>query len=71
MRGEGRPRWWCLYAVGAVLVAMLGLVETQVGEGALRTVLEVIVAIAGFSLMSVWRRVNRLALDLEKGRRRA
>jgi uncharacterized membrane protein HdeD (DUF308 family) len=71
MRDEGRPRWWWLYAVGAVLVAMLGLVEPQVGEGALRTVLEVVVAIAGFSLMSVWLRVNRLALELEKGRRRA
>ena len=71
MRGEERPRWWCLYAVGAVLVAMLGLVETEVGEGTLRTVLEVVIAVAGFGLMSVWLRVNRLALELEKGRRRA
>lgn len=71
MRDEGRPRWWWLYAVGAVLVAMLGLVETQVGEGALRTALEAIIAVAGCALMGVWLRVNRLALELEKGRRRA
>ena len=71
MRGDGRPRWCCLYAVGAVLVALLGLVETEVAEGGLRTVLETVVAVAGFSLMAVWLRVNRLALELEKGRRRA
>ena len=71
MRCEQRPTWWCLYALGAALVGMVGLVETEVEAGTLRTVLEVLASVAGFALMGVWLRVNRLALDLEKGRRRA
>lgn len=71
MRCEQRPTWWCLYALSAALVGMVGLVETEVEAGTLRTVLEVLASVAGFALMGVWLRVNRLALDLEKGRRRA
>jgi hypothetical protein len=60
-----------LYILGALLVATVGLVELFVeGEG-LRTVLEVLAAVAGFALITVWLRLNRIALDLDRGRRRA
>ena len=49
---------------------MVGSVETHVGGG-LRKLLEVLaVVVVGFGLIAAWLRRNRIALELERGRRR-
>jgi hydrogenase/urease accessory protein HupE len=65
-----RPRWWLLYAIAALLVAVVGLVELSVDGQRLREILEALAVMAGFGLIGVWLRGNRIALDLEQGRRR-
>ena len=65
---DPRPAWWLLYLIGALLMAMLGLVETFVETGALCTILEAVTVIAGFGLIGVWLHLNRLALELDRGR---
>jgi len=64
-----RATWWLLYLIGLLLVAAIGLVEVFV-DGGLRTMLETAVAVAGFGSIWVWLRSNRVALELERGRRR-
>jgi hydrogenase/urease accessory protein HupE len=65
-----RPRWWLLYVIAALLVAVVGLVELSVDGQRLREILEALTVMAGFGLIGVWLRGNRIALDLERGRRR-
>jgi hypothetical protein len=62
-----KPAWWQLYGIGVLLVALIGLSETSLSAGSLRTTLESAVVIVAFVLMAIWRRHNRMALDL--GRR--
>jgi hypothetical protein len=64
-----KPAWWLLYVVGLLLVGGLTLVEVSVPAGGARTVLECFVVVSAFGLMSLWRRRNRAALDLARGRR--
>jgi hypothetical protein len=56
-----------LYTIAALLVAVVGLVEIFIDTGALRKVLEALAVIGGFGLLALWRRSNRIALDM--GRR--
>ena len=46
------------------------LVEVYVDGVVLQEVLEVITVAAGFGSICVWLHVNRIAFDLDKGRRR-
>ena len=62
-----KPTWWQLYGIGVLLVALIELIETVLSAGALRTTLESTAVIVAFVLMAIWRRHNRMALDL--GRR--
>jgi len=59
-----KPRWWLLYGLGVLLVALIGAIEVGVPPGALRTILESAAVALGFGLMLVWRRHNRVALEL-------
>jgi hypothetical protein len=69
-RDHAGPTWCLLYVIAALLVGTVGLVEVLVdGEGTCK-VLEALAVTAGFGLMVVWRRCNRIALELEQGRRR-
>jgi hypothetical protein len=63
-----RPTWWQLYAVALLLLAVMWLVETLVEGAGLRIILQLLAVMAGFTLMGAWRRHNRVALELEKGR---
>jgi hypothetical protein len=65
-----RPAWCALYVIAVLLVAVVGLVEMHVGGEGLRKVLEVLTVVAGIGLIAVWLRSNRIALELERGRRR-
>jgi hydrogenase/urease accessory protein HupE len=65
-----RPAWWLLYAVAALFVAVVGLVEMFVEGGGLRQTLEAVAVVAGFGLIRFWLRHNRIALELEQGRKR-
>jgi hypothetical protein len=66
-----RPAWWLLYVIAVGLVVVVGLVDTLVPGGGLRKVLESLTTVAGFGLIGVWLRRNRIALELEQARRRA
>jgi len=63
-----KPTWWQLYGIGALLVALIGLIETVLSAGALRTPLESAAVIFAVVLMVTWRRHNRMALDLARRR---
>jgi hydrogenase/urease accessory protein HupE len=65
-----RPTWWALYLIAALLVAVVGSVEAYVDGVVLRKILETITIAAGFGSICVWLHVNRIAFDLDKGRRR-
>ena len=65
-----RPTWWALYLIAALLVAVVGSVEAYVDGVVLRKILETITVAAGFGSICVWLHVNRIAFDLDKGRRR-
>jgi hypothetical protein len=65
---DPRSAWCLLYLIGALLMAVLGLVESFVETGVLRSILEAMTAIAGFALIGVWLHLNRLALELDRGR---
>jgi hydrogenase/urease accessory protein HupE len=67
---ERRPTWWGLYLIAALLVAIIGIVEAFVEGVLLRKVLETITVAAGFGSICVWLHLNRIAFDLDKGRRR-
>ena len=63
-----KPAWWQLYGIGVLLVALIGLIEAVLSAGALRTTLESAAVIVSFVLMVIWRRHNRMALDLARRR---
>ena len=63
-----KPTWWQLYGIGALLVALIGLIETVLSAGALYTTLESAAVIFAVVLMVIWRRHNRIALDLARRR---
>jgi len=65
MRGP-RPTWWLLYIIAALPVMAVGLLEIFVDAGALRQILEALAVIGGFGLISLWRRSNRIALDISR-----
>ena len=67
---ERRPTWWGLYLIAALLVAIIGIVEAFVEGVLLRKVLETTIVAAGFGSICVWLHLNRIAFDLDKGRRR-
>jgi hypothetical protein len=48
---------------------VVGLVQAFVAGEGLRSVLTVLAVVGGFWLMAMWLRRNRIALDLERGRR--
>ena len=66
---DKRPTWWLLYTIGVLLVGLLALLETY-AAGGLRGVLQIVVVVASFALMSLWRRHNRVALELDEWNRR-
>jgi|RhiMetdeSRZDD1v2_1073273.scaffolds.fasta_scaffold413002_4 hydrogenase/urease accessory protein HupE len=68
---HGRPTWWLLYAIAVLFVGVVGLVELFVDGQELRKILEVLIVMAGFGLIALWLRGNRIALELERARRRA
>ena len=63
-----KPAWWQLYGIGVLLVALIGLIEAVLSAGALRTTVESAAVIFAFVLMAIWRRHNRMALDLARRR---
>jgi hypothetical protein len=65
-RSDRKPAWWALYAIALHLVALIGVIERFMPAGAWRTVLECVVVTVMFTLMLVWRRHNRAALDLDR-----
>jgi hypothetical protein len=68
MRRDKRPTWWMLYVIGLALMILFLLADMYVSAGSLRSVIESALVIAAFASMSMWRRHNRIALDLQ-GRR--
>jgi hypothetical protein len=66
---DGKPAWWSLYVIAALLVGLFGLVEVYVEAGLLRGILEAVTVIAGFGSIQLWLHRNRMALDLARGRR--
>ena len=67
-RTEGRPRWWLLYVIVMLALVAVGLVDLSVESGLLRTTLEAAATLAGFGLVRIWLRSNRIALDLQARR---
>jgi hypothetical protein len=66
---DGRPAWWSLYVIAALLVGLFGLVDVYVEAGLLRRILEIVTLVAGGGAIQLWLRRNRMALDLARGRR--
>jgi hypothetical protein len=69
-RRPSRPAWWLVYAIAVLFVAAVGLAEMLIDGQGLRKILEVVAVVAGFGLIGVWLRHNRIALDLQRARRR-
>ena len=65
-----KPTWWLLYSAATLWLLAFGFVEILVEGGAARKALEIAAVIAGFCLVQVWLRHNRIALDLDHERRR-
>jgi len=65
---EKKPTWWQLYALGAILVATIGVIETSVANDSARLALE-LAAVALVSLVMLgWLRINRVRIDLARAR---
>jgi hypothetical protein len=65
---EKKPTWWQLYALGVILVATIGVIETSVPNDSARVALEV-AAVALVSLVMLgWLRINRVRIDLARAR---
>jgi hypothetical protein len=67
---DRKPAWWGLYGIAALLVAVVGLLEVFVEAGLLRRILEMLTVVAGFGAIQLWLRQNRIALEMDQGRRR-
>src|SRR5262249_28270333 len=63
---ERRPSWWLLYAIAAVMVVLVALIETSVHNEGARMTLEIVVVIAIFALMLRWIRANRGRIELSE-----
>ncbi len=61
---EQRPSWWLLYAVAAVMVGLVALVETSVAADGPRVMLEIAVVVTTFALMLRWVHANRGRIEL-------
>jgi hypothetical protein len=61
---EKRPSWWLLYAIAAVMVALVALIETSVPSDGPRVTLETAVVVTIFALMLRWVRANRGRIEL-------
>jgi hypothetical protein len=61
---EKRPNWWLLYAIAAVMVALVALVETSVAGERARVMLEIAVVVTIFALMLRWVRANSGRIEL-------
>jgi hypothetical protein len=61
--GIAKPKWGALYALFAIGVGLIGLLEAVVTPGPARQTLQITVALAMFGALAVWARVNRVALD--------
>jgi hypothetical protein len=53
------------------MMTMIGLVEILVDAEGPRRVFETLAVVAGFGLTRIWVRFNRIALELQQGRRHA
>ena len=61
---EKKPTWWLLYAIGATLVGLVGLLEHSVAGEAARLMLE-LGSVAGMLVLALcWLRVNRGRIEL-------
>jgi hypothetical protein len=67
---ERRPTWWALYVIAALLVAVVAIEDVLVAGEVLRKLLETITVVAGFGSILAVLHLNRIAFDLDKGRRR-
>jgi hypothetical protein len=67
-RTNPRPTWWKLYASVAPAPGLFVLVEIVAPPGAVRTVLQTIAVLILVATMTLWVRLNRVALELQ-GRR--
>lgn len=67
--GNRRPKvmWPWLYAIVAVMIGLLAAIETAVPDGALRRTLECVVTLLMFVAMTMWVRVNRVAIAIAEG----
>ena len=63
-----KPGWCSLYAGAALGLVPFALTATLVPEGAVRTALEVVAALALSAVLALWVRVNRIAIELQGGR---
>jgi hypothetical protein len=63
-----KPAWWQLCGIRRCLVLLIAIVEANVPEGHLRTILDSAAVVIGFGLMLAWRRHNRTAFELERRR---
>jgi hypothetical protein len=61
---ERKPTWWLLYAIGAVLAALVTLIEISVPVGGVCTTLEIVSVIVMFGLMLRWVGINRGRIEL-------
>lgn len=66
MQNEPRPAWWLLDSLVLLLLELLALVETFIPTGGPRVVLEIGVVILMFTLMAIWVRHKRAAIELEE-----
>jgi hypothetical protein len=53
------PASWPLYGMGAMLVGVVGLIETSVPSSAARLFLDLATVVAVFLLLLGWLRMNR------------
>jgi hypothetical protein len=66
-RRGGRPAWWVLYVIGALMIAVVGLVEVFVDGERSRKVFETLAVVAGFGVTRIWVRFNRIAFGAAAG----
>jgi hypothetical protein len=61
---QTKPSWGRLYALAALMLALLGAVDAWVPAGVWRRTLEVAITVVAFAAIHLWVRGNRRALDL-------